>query len=89
MKKQSIQAPIDVYSYSEVSKRHAEHLKTLANIHAQIREMRDDFKDVSEHYGDAGDTWMDADQVLLDLGSLLADLTVYVSEYREEADNGK
>ena len=74
----------EYFKLENVIRRHKAHLLELANMHATIRDMRDEFKDVTERYGDNGDTYLDADQVLIDFGSLLADLIVYTSEYEAE-----
>ena len=77
-------AEYDFYDRKEVAKRHRGHLAKIANFHAELREMRDDMKMVSEHYQDNGDTAAAADEALLALGSLLADLVTYTNEYDED-----
>ena len=79
----------DLYKPKAIVERYKSYLLELANVQCKIRDMRDDFRDVSNKLNDAGDTWMDADEILINLGSLLADLTVYTSEYEAEASNEK
>lgn len=70
-----------MYNPENVQKRYKQYMEKLANIHAEIRDMNDDFKEVSNFHLDAGDLDFDAERVLIDLGALLADLIVYANSY--------
>lgn len=71
----------DLYKPENVQKRYKQYLEKLANIHAEIRDMNEDFEEVSNVYLDASDPADDAEKVLIDLGALLADLIVYANHY--------
>lgn len=77
----------DYYSQKNIAERYKNYLTSLANIQAQIRDMRDDFKAVTDKLEDAGDPYMDADEVLIHFSSLLADLITYQSEYEADGNN--
>ena len=72
---------MELYDPKSIAKRYGEYLVELANIQAKIKDMRDDFKDVSEVKNDNGDPWTDADNVLLAMSDLFASLITYTSEY--------
>ena len=71
----------DLYKPENVKVRYKQYLEKLANIHAEIRDMNEDFEEVSNVYLDASDPADDAKKVLIDLGALLADLIVYANHY--------